>query len=390
MSEVFTIGSRQSSAKTGHCENVLETAQKNDWNVEVDRVAAREWSDLLDLFDDANIYQTGAYGGVRWGEKNLSRIVLKRDGEVVAAAQLRIIRPTPLKFGIAYLRWGPLLQRRGHALDAEVAGQMASALENEYLKKRKLFLRILPNAFEGSPRAAIVRSAFARFAAEPFDKNNLYRTFVLDLTPPLEELRSRLDRKWRNQLTRAEKNSLRVVAGTEGDFFETFCQMYREMRKRKTFDTTVDIEEFRRMQQVLTAKHRMQVLICEEHGVPVAGLVASAMGTSAIYILGATSDRGLNSKGAYLLQWTLITSLKENGVKSYDLGGIDPEGNPGVFHFKQGFSGADVYQMSPLAAAEGAVSSQIIKAGLAIWQALHMASSPSRFARSLKQLTARN
>ena len=64
---------------------------------------------MLDLFDDANIYQTSAYGGVRWGEKNLSRIVLKRDGEVMGMAQLRIVRPTPLKFGMAYLRWGPAL-----------------------------------------------------------------------------------------------------------------------------------------------------------------------------------------------------------------------------------------------------------------------------------------
>ena len=66
-----------------------------------------------------------------------------------------------------------------------------------------------------------------------------------------------------------------------------------------------------------------------------AGLVASAMGDSAIYLLGATSDDGLNAKGAYLLQWTLIQWLKENGFKWYDLGGIDPEGNPGVYSFKK-------------------------------------------------------
>ena len=81
---------------------------------------------------------------------------------------------------------------------------------------------------------------------------------------------------------------------------------------------------------------------------PVAGLVASAMGDSAIYLLGATSDAGLNSKGAYLLQWTLIPWLKERGVKSYDLGGIDPEGNPGVYHFKRGLSGIDTCQIQPL------------------------------------------
>ena len=73
-----------------------------------------------------------------------------------------------------------------------------------------------------------------------------------------------------------------------------------------------------------------------------AGLVASAMGDSAVYLLGATSDSGLNSKGAFLLQWTWIQWLKENGCESYDLGGIDPERNPGVYHFKSGLAGLDV------------------------------------------------
>ncbi|MDE3108557.1 MAG: hypothetical protein KGL02_01335, partial [Acidobacteriota bacterium] len=275
MPEIFTINSGKLSASAAHSENALEPERKHGWRVEVDRVAASDWSALLDLFDDANIYQTAAYGGVRWGEKNLSRVVLKRDGEVVAAAQLRIIRPTPLKFGIAYLRWGPLLQRRGLPLDPEIAGQMASALENEYLKKRKLFLRILPNAFEGSPQAAIVRSAFGRFAAEPFDESNLYRTFVVDLAPQPLVLRKNLDPKWRNKLSNAERSNLEVLSGSGTDEFKLFRQIYDEMLKRKKFDTTVDIDEFERIQQSLPEHHRMHILLCKDQGTLVAGMVIS-------------------------------------------------------------------------------------------------------------------
>ena len=42
------------------------------WQVEVDRATPAEWSAMLDLFDDANLYQTWSYGAVRWGRKNLS------------------------------------------------------------------------------------------------------------------------------------------------------------------------------------------------------------------------------------------------------------------------------------------------------------------------------
>ncbi len=338
--------------------------------VEVDRAAPPEWSEMLDLFNDANLYQTWSYGRVRWGEKNLSHLVLKHGGEVLGMAQLRIVRPTRFKFGMAYLRWGPLCERRGRPLDPEAASYMARALEEEYVGKRRLFLNVLPNAFADSPRAAIIQSAFCSFTREALVPANTYRTFVLDLAPGLEELRRGLDKKWRNQLSRSEQNGLKVVEASGSDGYRTFCLIYCEMRKRKTFESTVDIHEFGRIQEDLPESHRMRILICEDKGEPVAGLVASAMGDTAIYLLGATSDKGLNSKGAYLLQWTLIKWLKDKGFKSYDLGGIDPERNPGVYHFKSGLSGADVSHVNPLVACNSLASSAIVRTSLAMRRVL--------------------
>jgi lipid II:glycine glycyltransferase (peptidoglycan interpeptide bridge formation enzyme) len=351
--------------------------QSFKWEVEVDRTTPEAWSQLLDLFDDANIYQTAAYGGVRWGEKNLSRIVLKRNDEVVGMAQLRIVRPTPLKFGMAYLRWGPLWERRGLPLDSEVPMRLGRAIEEEYIRRRKLLVRIVPNAFVGSSRAATMQAALGRFVTEPSGPENTYRTICLDVRPSLEDLRKGLDKKWRNQLTRSEKNNLTVTSGDDSTQFCAFADIYRQMLDRKQFETTVDIEEFAQMQEQLPDSQRFHVLIARKDSIPVAGLVASAMGDSAIYLLGATSDEGLDAKGAYLLQWTFIELMRQKSIKQYDLGGIDPEANPGVYHFKKGFSGVDVCQLSPLVASASAVSSGIVKAGLAVQ-------------RTLKQFGARN
>src|SRR5580698_3373026 len=271
-------------------ERVKKPSPDAAWRVEVDRATPAEWSDMLDLFDDANIYQTRSYGAVRWGRKNLSHLVLKRNDEVVGIAQLRIVRPTRLKFGMAYLRWGPICQRRGSDLDPEVVARMAEALYQEYVIKERLLLQILPNAFVGTARAEMFRTAFSNFALEPPTPANLYRTFVVDLSLSLSELRKKLDPKWRNKLAGAEKNGLTVRAGRTADQYRTFCEMYRQMRNRKTFDTTVDVEEFDRIQQDLPEDQRMQILIGEQRGTPVAGVVVSAMGHSAIYLLGATSD----------------------------------------------------------------------------------------------------
>jgi lipid II:glycine glycyltransferase (peptidoglycan interpeptide bridge formation enzyme) len=240
---------------------------------------------------------------------------------------------------------------------------MAAALETEYVGKRGLFLRILPNAVKGTPRAAMFASAFARFRSERFGPGDSYRTFILDLDPPLEELRRRLDQKWRNQLNRAEKNGLRIIEGSSLAEFDTMITLFNEMWVRKRFAQTSDINEFRHIQESLPDNQKLRVFICEQAGTPVAGLLATAMGDSGIYLFGGTSDRGMQSKGSYLLQWRVIQWLKESGIRYYNLGGINPETNPGVYHFKQGLSGKDVLYLEPLVACRSVVSSVFARAG---------------------------
>jgi hypothetical protein len=360
------------------------------WQIEVDRETPAAWSTMLDLFSDANLYQTWSYGSVRWRPENLSHLVLRKGGEVAAMAQLRIIRPAHLKFGIAYLRWGPLCHRCGKDTDPETVWHMACALREEYVVKRRLLLRILPNAFVGSPCAAVIQSAFRGFAAESAAASNTYRTFVVDLARPLEELRTSFHRTWRRNLSRSEKNNLKVIAGSGTGEFRVCCEIYRQMRKRKTFETTVDVEEFGRIQQDLAECHRMRVLICEQDGVPIAGLATSALGDSAIDIVAATSDAGLDCQAAYLLHWNMIQWLKENSIRWYNLGGIDPEGNPGVYQYKRGLSGADLIQISPLVACESIVSSAIVRAGLAVQRKLRRSMGTSHLLRALKKTAAKS
>jgi hypothetical protein len=325
---------------------------ENKFHVEVDKVSADEWESILEHFQDSNLYQTWAYGAIRWGRRNLSHVVLRCCDEVVGAAQLRIINPWFLPGGIAYMRWGPLVNRRHTGLEQETFNQMAEALYKEYVMRRRLCLRILPDAFVGSERAVLMERAFAGLFRTRPGILPIERTFLLDLDPPLDELRKRLDQKWRNQLNRAEKNNLQVVVGSGKADYELFARLYGEMLNRKSFETSVSIDEFARLYEVLQAKSKLRLLLCYAGEDVVSGIVCSALGDKGIYTLGATSDSGLKSKGAYLLQWEMVRWLKEKGFRYYDLGGIDPERNPGVYHFKRGFSGQDVTRMPPLQSCE--------------------------------------
>jgi hypothetical protein len=335
----------------------------SEYQVEVDQSGPSEWAELLAQFQDANLYQTWSYGAIRWGEKNLSHLVLRHNGDAVGLVQLRIIRSRFLKSGIAYVRWGPMCHRANGELELEACRRMAAALREEYVRKRGLFLRLLPNAFRGTPRGEVYQAAFSEYSDDKLNRAAAERTIVLDLSPSLEELRKRLDQKWRNQLNRAEKNGLQIAEGEGTELYQTFLDIYRQMWARKRFDEGgVDVDEFGRIQESLSPSQKMRILICSQGATPVAGVVYSAMGNSAVYLLGATSDDGLKAKGAYLSQWTVIKWLKEHGFKYYDLGGINPERNPGVYHFKSGFSGQDVTRIAPLASCENPLSSLSMRA----------------------------
>jgi lipid II:glycine glycyltransferase (peptidoglycan interpeptide bridge formation enzyme) len=63
------------------------------------------------------------------------------------------------------------------------------------------------------------------------------------------------------------------------------------------------------------------------------------MGDVGIPIFSATGDDGLKYRGSYLLRWTMLTRMKERGCRILDQGGVNPEKNPGGYHFKSGMGG---------------------------------------------------
>jgi lipid II:glycine glycyltransferase (peptidoglycan interpeptide bridge formation enzyme) len=180
-----------------------------------------------------------------------------------------------------------------------------------------------------------------------------YRTIVVDLSGTPEDIRKKLDKKWRNQLNGAEKNGLTFEVADSLNAYDEFLRLYDGMIARKQFETSVDVQQFRRIQETLPSDQKMQVFLAKKDGVVVASLVCSLLGDSAIYLLGATDEKARELKAAYYLHWQSMLWMKSRGIKGYDLGGIDPVSNPGGHHFKEGFGGADVTQLALYSRADG-------------------------------------
>jgi len=313
------------------------------YTIKVDCANKKQWNKIILNFADATIYQTWSYGAVRWGTKNISHIVLKKGEEVLAAVQIRIISVPLIGPIIAYVTRGPMWRRWGTQRDIDIFRQVIRALRQEYVQKRRLYLRILPNEFEGQSddvSRVLDEENFCRQSSVP-----PYRTLLNDLTLSLEDLRKGFYKNWRKNLGRAERNNLEVREGHDGDMYRVFMNLYREMADRKRFLSRVDIEEFEQIQNDLPDNQKMNIFICEDHADAVAALVWSMIGDTAITVLSATGNKGMESYASYLLMWRLFERLKEKNARVLDQCGIDREKNPGGYSFKSGMGGIEAIQI---------------------------------------------
>lgn len=304
---------------------------------EVDGLDASAWDTIVLGFADGNIYQTWAYEARRSGTDAMSHLVLRKDGDIVAAAQLRIVKVPMLPLGVAYARWGPMWRRRGCKDDPRHLQVALACLRAEYAQRRRLAVRILPLAFEHQRETVeplLVHEHFERLADE-----GAQRTLLLPLDPPLDALRRSLDQKWRNCLNKAEKNGLELKVGDDDAIFGEFVGIYRQMHERKAFHETSSVDGFRALQAQLPEGARLRVSLALRHGRPIAGSLFSVIGDTGIYLYGATGDAGMGTNASYLIQWDAVMWLKSRSARWYNLHGINPEVNPGTYRFKAGLAG---------------------------------------------------
>jgi lipid II:glycine glycyltransferase (peptidoglycan interpeptide bridge formation enzyme) len=178
---------------------------------------------------------------------------------------------------------------------------------------------------------------------------------------------------WQRELKAAEKRNLTVTEGSDDSLFETFITMYKEMVSRKKFVEPNDINQFRMIQRRLPEPLKMKIMLCSSGEGMCSGAICSAIGKTAMYLFGATSDVGIKSKGSYLLQWRLIDQLKRDGIAVYDLNGVNPEANPGTYKFKNDLAGKNGREVRYLGRfdSHGTLVSRLFVQGADVLRAKH-------------------
>ena len=306
------------------------------FSAEVDSVDKAQWDEILREFIDANIYQTWSYATVRSDRGKTTNLVLKMQGTVVAVVRARLAKIPWVNFGMAYVYWGPLWKRPDTGTDLEVFRQALRALRIEYVERRKLVLRIVPNLPDSDNEP--FRRIFEEegYAFQPRVKRR--RTILMDINAPMEQLYRDLRKSWRNHLNRARREELELIEGEEEALFEAFEKIYAEMMDRKQFVEFTDPAYCRAVQRELPPGQKLRVFLCKSNGNVCHGTICSAFGNTGMSLFGATSNRGKSHNASYLIHWRMVEWMKSRGCQVNDLNGINPTVNPSLYEFKSGLA----------------------------------------------------
>jgi lipid II:glycine glycyltransferase (peptidoglycan interpeptide bridge formation enzyme) len=330
-----------------------------------------EWSELASSFRDYNYRHLWDFGIAAARRRNAQseHVAIRCGKEVIGIADVRVKTIPFLGTGIAYINGGPLTLKKGGAENPIELRSVLDALVQEYTKKRGLTLRIHPPL--GNPEWNIVQEEVCLQAGFVFaSRLRPYRTMLLNLQKPLVEIRKDFKQKWRNLLNKAEKTECEVLEGKDPALTEQFLRLYDVMLQRKKFDTDPPATFYHDVQCRLEESERFHTCIAFYQGKPVSGHVSSMLGDVCVYLLGASIDEGLQKNASYLLQWHAIQAAIQKGCIWYDLGGIDPEKNPGVYHFKQGLGGMDIMSPGPFECTASRWKNHLVSIGEKMYKAL--------------------
>jgi len=302
------------------------------------------WQQLALNFSDYRYQQLWDFGIACAARLNADsdHIAVYKDNELIGLADVRIKKIPFVPAGVAYINAGPMVRKdNDRQKNTERLQIVLECLIDTYVKQKKFILRIQPVIGSGDWNDLLETQLMA--SGYIINKQiQPYRTFIVDISQSIEIIRKQLNQKWRNCLNNSEKRGLLVKTGTDDDLFSIFISLYNELIKRKKFDVDLEPEFYFQAQKNLAAHEKFLVTVIYDEDQPVAGHVATILGDTCVYLLGATSDKGLKNNSAYIAQWSVIQAAKERGCLWYDLGGIDPEENPGVYHFKKGLGGQDI------------------------------------------------
>lgn len=297
---------------------------------------------FMDRHPKGHVLQTWGWGELKsktgW---HPWRLVLEKDGEIVAGISILERKIPVIGIPIFYASRGPVLDMD----DTELFDALLAEVKKLAKKRGAIFLKIDPDIpssdlnLENYLKSRGFRSAETGKGFEGVQPKYVFR---LDISPDEETLLAQMHQKTRYNIRLATKRGVNIRIGTKKDLPE-FYEVLKETTERDNFLVRA-YSYFDDMYDLLNPEGMLELFVAEYEGQMIAGTLALRIGKKAWYLYGASSNSHRNVMPNYLIQWEMIKWAKSKGCTLYDFRGVPgqlTEDNPlyGLYRFKKGFNG---------------------------------------------------
>lgn len=293
--------------------------------------ALRLWDTTLKGFADSSPFQSYAWGEYRralgW---ETCRWIALDDTEKIVAMMQGCLRRYPFGIGLIWSEGGPVG-------DLSVCGDTLQAAIRTTLSLKRSYCRFRCDRARDIKDVLQLAAQGWSISWSPLTSNY---SMALDLTREESQLLAACDRNFRRNLRNASDFELKVGQWFNPDLDEVLS-IYASMQNVKGIDEQLSRGEIEQMVKQLG--QNLVIYRCEDkEGKALSLLGTFVMGDKATSLLWATSEEGRKQLASYPSFWELMLHCRRLGVAAYDLAGIDPVRNHGVYRFKRSTGAAPV------------------------------------------------
>lgn len=293
------------------------------WQVLSEQISAEIWDNNLLQMPDYNMYQTHAWGLHRsnFGWTPLRLAACDEHNNVTAMFQV-MMRRYP---GNIVLFWGP----GGPVGNIEAwDDKLREALINA-AGSRRVYCRISSlRAYTGEDAYTLISRSWTR-CSQPLNSG---LSLFLKLSDEEQYLKG-MTKNWRYNLNRARRQEQSVSLWENPDV-EEIRKVYDSMEELKGLEIQHTADELHSIFRV--CRNNMVAYRCIGSNGDMLGLKACFIfGNKAMDLLAANAVEGRKTSASYWLSAAAVTHAINMGVTHYDLNGVDPVSNKGVFKFKK-------------------------------------------------------
>ncbi len=288
--------------------------------------AAADW-DAAHAAAGGALQQDWAYG-----EAMLSLLVpvlrarIDLDGALAAQAQF-IVRRFGRLGAVALCSRGPVWTRDIAAADRN---RIYRALKRTLPLPGLRFMLVTPDEAHGEPNGlSPMRRVITGMS-----------TVMLDLTQDVDALRAGFEVRWRNRLASSERAGLSIQrVGTNPNQFRWLVDADLVQRRDKGLSGLPAAFFERYALSRSPAGKALLTLRADAGRDRAAAMMFLIHGSVATYEIGWTNELGRDLHAHNLILWNAMQSLKEQGVRQLDLGGVNTIRRAGLARFKPGTGG---------------------------------------------------